>query len=280
MIARRSGALAAAPTLATAFAFALLAFVTVAAPPWVGRAEAQLPGWTVLDSTTFEIYQDDRQIGEEQYRAYRSNDTLIVGSSLRLPGLPEGSLLPSVKNTTFLRRAADSWPLVFQVIESGRDTARTKSINCSFNDTTVIVLQESEGHGSGTAIALPPGRIYLLEPGVYAQVQALVGDFVRSTQDKRKQPVLIPSAKQIVDIYLTRGPKERLGQEGRVVETTRIDLTDKVVKLSAWVDKEGRMWKLEAPGQGLRVERALPDALPAAATGKAKTGKRKGATKG
>jgi len=29
----------------------------------------------------------------------------------------------------------------------------------------------------------------------------------------------------------------------------------------AWVDKAGRMWKLEAPGQGLRVERG-PDILP------------------
>lgn len=271
MIARRPGAPVAALTLAASFALAVLGFV--AARP----AAAQLPGWTVIDSTTFEIYQDDRQVGEEQYRAYRTNDTLIIGSSLSLPGLPEGSLLPSVKNTTFLRRADNSWPLVFQVQESGRDTTKTRSISCAFNDTTVIVFHEADGVGRGTALALPPGRLYLLEPGIYAQVQTLVGDFARSTQNKRKQPVLIPSAKAIVDIHLTRGPKERLGQDEFVVQTTRIDLTDKFIKLSAWVDAQGRMWKMEAPGQGLRVERAVP----AAATGKAKASTRKkGATKG
>jgi hypothetical protein len=277
LIARRSGALAAAPTLAAAFAFAFLALCLFD----VGRPTALgLPGWTVLDSTTFEIYQDDRRIGDEEYRAYRTNDTLVIGSALRMPGLPEGSTLPSVKTTTFLRRADNSWPLVFQVFEAGRDTTKTRSISCAFSDTTVIVFHESEGHGSGTALALPPGRLYLLEPGIYAQVQTLAGDFARSTQDKRKQPVLIPSAKAMVDIYLTRGPRERLGQEGHVVETTRIDLTDKLTRLSAWIDGQGRMWKLEAPGVGLRVERALPDNQPAAATGKPKTAKKKGATKG
>jgi hypothetical protein len=275
LIARRPGAPVAALTLAASFALAVLGFV--AARP----AAAQLPGWTVLDSTTFEIYQDDRQIGEEQYRAYRTNDTLIIGSSLSLPGLPEGSPLPSVKNTTFLRRADNSWPLAFHVQEAGRDTTNTRSISCAFSDTTVIVFHEAAGVGRGTALALPPGRLYILEPGIYAQVQTLVGDFARSTQNKRKQPVLIPSAKAIVDIHLTRGPKERLGQDKFVVQTTRIDLTDNLVRLSAWVDDQGRMWKMEAPGQGLRIERAVPANLPAAATGKAKpSAKKKGATKG
>ncbi|MEO6462748.1 MAG: hypothetical protein ABIP29_06705 [Candidatus Eisenbacteria bacterium] len=273
MIAHRPGAPVAALTLALAFAV----LGSVAARP----AAAQLPGWTVIDSTTFEIYQDDRQVGDEQYRAYRSNDTLIIGSSLRMPGLPEGSLLPSLKTTTFLRRADNSWPLVFQVQEAGRDTTKTRSINCSFSDTTVMVFHEVDGVGSGTAVALPPGRLYLLEPGIYAQVQTLVGDFALSTQNKRKQPVLIPSAKAVVDVHLTRGPKERLGQERFVVQTTRIDLTDGLVQLSAWVDGQGRMWKMEAPGQGLRVERAVPANLPAAATGKKKPpATKKGATKG
>ena len=264
MIARRPGALAAAAVLACAFL----------APASAPAATAALPTtWAVVDSATFEIYQDDVQLGDEQYRAYRTNDTLIVGSSLRLPGAPKDSPLPYAKNTTFLRRTADSWPLVFQVIESGRDTARTRQISCAFNDTTVIVFHEEEGRGRGTAIALPPGRLYLLEPGIYAQVQTLAGDFARSTQDKRKQPVLIPSAKAIVDIYLTRGPKERLGQEGLVVNTTRVDLTDKMVQLTAWIDDAGRMWKLEAPRQGLRVERAIPAVA-------ARPAKKKGATRG
>jgi hypothetical protein len=267
----RALALAAASVLALALALLL------AVPREATGATDLVPStWTVVDSATFEIYQDDRQLGDEEYRAYRTNDTLIMGSAMRLPGAPEGSLLPVAKNTTFLRRALDAWPLVFQVFETPRDTAAARSISCAFNDTTVIVFHEVGGVGSGTALALPPGRLYLLEPGIYAQVQTLVGDFVKSSQNQRKQPVLIPSAKAIVDVQLKRGEPERLGQEGRVVETTKVELTDNYVKLVAWVDAEGRMWKLEAPGQGLRVERALTADMPKARP----AGRKKGATKG
>jgi hypothetical protein len=271
LTARRPGARAAAFPLAVALFAACLA----AAPAGVRPVAAQAPSWTTLDSAVFEIYQDDEVLGTEEYRAYRSHDTLIVGSALKLTGLREGSTLSPIKTTTFLRRADNSWPLAFQVNESGRDTTKEKkSVSCDFSDTTVVVYHEKDGVGRGTVVALPPGRIYLLEPGIYAQVQTLVGDFVRSSQNKRKQPVLIPSAKQVVDIHLTRGARERLGQDGYVVETTRVDLTDKFVQLVAWVDKEGRMWKLEAPRQGLRVERAVPAGPPAAAPGdRTKSGK-------
>jgi hypothetical protein len=104
----------------------------------------------------------------------------------------------------------------------------------------------------------------VLEPGIYAQVQTLAGEFLATKQDKRRQPVLIPSAQQVVELTLTRGPVEKLGQEGHVVTTTRVDITDKLTQLVAWVDADGRMWKMEAPGQGLRVERTLPPAKKAA----------------
>jgi hypothetical protein len=84
--------------------------------------------------------------------------------------------------------------------------------------------------------------------------------------------VLIPSAGVVVDLFLTRGPREQLGQGSHIVETTRIAISDKLTELVAWVDDAGRMWKMEAPGQGLRVERPMP--APAAGSKKAK-----GATK-
>jgi hypothetical protein len=157
----------------------------------------------------------------------------------------------------------DSYPLVFQVIDFPRDTTRGQAtaINCMFTDTTATIYREITGTiGRGESIGLPPGRLYILEPGIYAQVQTLVGDFLATKQDKRKQPVLIPSAQQVVELVLTRGPVERLGQEGHVVTTTRVEITDKLTQLVAWVDANGHMWKLEAPAAGLRVERSLPAA--------------------
>ena len=267
MIRRRPGARAAALLLAAA-AVALALFALPVRP----AAAAMPETWVLEDSTTFEIYQDEQMLGIEEYRLYRTNDTLIVGSALRLTGAGEQSNLPRQKNTTFLRRADSSFPLVFQVSEVGRDTMNSKAINCIFSDTTVMIYHEMRGGGKGEAIALPPGRLYILEPGIYAQVQTIAGDFVQRSQPRRKQPVLIPSARLVVDLFLTRGARERLGQGGHVVETTKVELTDKLTRLVAWVDDQGRMWKMEAPGQGLRVERAVP-AVAAKPKGKAKAKK-------
>lgn len=265
MIARRPGARAATLALSAVSAF-LLAFVAVvASPPAVRTASAQLPGWVPQDSALFEIYQDDRLLGTEEFRSFQTHDTLVVGSALQITGASPGSTLPRLKTATFLRRAADSYPLVFQIVEMPRDSAKVKSLNCVFSDTTVIIYEERGQLGSGTAVALPPGRLYMLEPGIYSQIQTLVGDFVRGTQQKRKQPVLIPSLKTTVDIHMTRGPKERLGQDGAVIEVTPVVMTDKLTQFVVWADDAGRMIKLEAKREGLRVERAVASGAPVGA---------------
>ena len=249
-----------AATLAPAFALAL-GLVLSFAPSLVGPARAQAPGWIPRDSSSFEIWQGDVLLGTEEYRVFQATDTLIMGSTLRLPGAPANSRLPLEKRTTFLRRELGSYPLVFQVMEIPRDTTHMKgtAINVTFSDTTAIIYREITGVvGRGEAIGLPAGRIYLLEPGIYAQVQTLAADFLGTKQEKRRQPVLIPSAQQVIDLMLRRGPVERLENQGHVVTTTRVDMTDNLTQLSAWIDADGRMWKMEAPGQGLRVERALP----------------------
>ncbi len=257
-MSNRSGALAAA--------FAILVAVLSAAP-----AVAQV--WTPQDSAKFEIYQDDRLLGIEDYRTFKTGDTLVITSALDLSGAREGSTLPRFKETMFLRKADSSYPIVFHVTELARDSTQT-SLNCVFRDTTVVIYRENKRGGVGDALALPPGRLYLLEPGIYAQIQTLLGDFVQSSQNKRKQSVLIPAVGQVVEVTLSRGPRENLGQDRFLVKTTRVDMTDKLTTLSAWMDSGGRMWKLEAKAQGLRVERLLPEGLASNASDEAPKAKK------
>jgi len=233
-----------------------------------GNACAQAPNWVPRDSASFEIYQGDVLLGTEEYRAFQTSDTLIMGSTLRLPGAAKDSKLPLEKRTTFLRRMLDSYPLVFQVIDYPRDAEKghATAINCMFHDTSAVIYREITGQvGRGESIALPPGRLYILEPGIYAQVQTLAADFLVRKQERRKQPVLIPSAQSVVEITMTRGPVEKLGQGDVVVTTQRVIMTDGLTQLVAWIDPEGRMMKMEAPREGLRVERVLP-AKPAKPT--------------
>jgi hypothetical protein len=212
--------------------------------------------YEVRQQASFDIYNGQTHLGTEKFRIYASHDTLITASTVRLDGLSKDSPLPFEKRTSFLQRSFDSYPLLFQITEQPRgDTTNTMALNCIFRDTVATIYKEASGRGVGTSVALPPGRLYLLEPGIYLQVQLLLADFVAGTQEKRKQPVLIPSAEQVVDLWLTRGPIEPVVVRGKRIDAQRVEMTDKMTNLVGWLDSSGRMVKLEAPGQGLRVER-------------------------
>jgi hypothetical protein len=235
--------------------------------------------YEVRQQASFEIYNGQTRLGTEKFRIYATHDTLITASTVRLDGAAPDSRLPFEKRTSFLQRSFDSYPLIFQITEQPRrDTTDTQALNCVFRDTVATIYREGSGHGVGTSVALPPGRLYLLEPGIYLQVQLLLADFLAGSQQTRKQPVLIPSLEQVVDLWLTRGPIEAVVVHGKKVDAQRVDFTDKMTNLVGWMDTSGRLLKLEAPGQGLRVERgpeiAEKKAAPAAA--KKKTAAKKG----
>jgi hypothetical protein len=212
--------------------------------------------YEVKQQASFEIYNGSSRLGTEKFRIYATHDTLITASTVRLDGAAPDSPLPFEKRTSFLQRSYDSYPLVFQITEQPRrDTLATLALNCVFTDTVATIFREGNGRGTGTSIALPPGRLYLLEPGIYLQVQLLLSDFLAGSQETRKQSVLIPSIGQVVDLWLKRGPMETVVVRGKKVEAQRVDLTDKLTNLVAWMGSDGRMMKLEAPGAGLRVER-------------------------
>lgn len=215
--------------------------------------------YKIRQQASFEIWSGKTRLGTEKFRIYASNDTLVATSTTRFDGASPTSRLPFEKHSMLLARAYDSYPLAFQITEQSRkDSVRTVSLNCDFRDTVVTIFKESERRGVGTSVALPPGRLYLFEPGIYLQVQLLLADFLAGSQDTRKQAVLIPSAEQVVDLELTRGPTETMVVHRKKISAQRVDLTDNQTNLVGWVDKDGRMWRLEAPGQGLRVERG-PD---------------------
>jgi hypothetical protein len=232
--------------------------------------------YEVRQQASFDIWSGDVKLGTEKFRVYATHDTLITASTVRLDGAAPGSALPFEKRTSFLQRAYDSYPLLFQITEEPRrDTTATMALNCLFRDTVAVIYKEANGRGVGTTVALPPGRLYLLEPGIYLQVQILLADFLAGSQQTRRQSVLIPSAEQVVDLYLTRGAIEAVVVRGRRVDARRVDLTDKLTNLVAWLDKDGRLMKLEAPGQGLRVERGPDLAEKGAAPARALSKKKK-----
>lgn len=272
--------------LLRAFACAAMSiFALSSVPP---ACTAAVDSLTIREQASFEIWTGATRLGTERFRIFASHDTLITASTVRLDGAAPTSTLPFEKRSTFLQRTYDSYPLSFLIAELPRtDTTLTMALNCVFADTVVTIYKEARDRGTGVSVALPPGRLYILEPGIYLQVQLLLADFLAGSQQTRRQPVLIPSAEQVVDLFLTRGPVETIVVRGRRMDGRRVDFTDRLTKLVGWLDEKGRLLKLEAPGQKLRVERG-PEirekgavAEPAAAAApKKKTARRAKATGG
>ncbi|MGH7725509.1 MAG: hypothetical protein ACREOU_08770 [Candidatus Eiseniibacteriota bacterium] len=246
------------PALAVSAVLAALAVMSAldVARPRSSFAAPPRPNWTTIEVSQFDILRGNRLLGTESLRIYQSGDTLITASTVRLDAAGPESALPLEKRLTYLRRNLDSFPLVFQVGTTPRDSTREGTdLNCIFGDTVATVFREIEGHGRVETVGLPPGKLYLFEPGVYLPVQLLLADFVAGSQDKRKQAVLIPSAVTVVDLYLTRTGRDTLVVSGRRVPTTRVEMTDNLTPFTAWIDDKGRLWKLAAQGQDLVVQR-------------------------
>src|SRR6185295_20164410 len=87
-------------------------------------AHAQADAAPAMEEASFDIWSGSSRLGTEKFRIYTSNDTLIIASTVKLDGTAKDSKLPYEKRTTFLQRAFDSYPLVFQTVEYKRDSTQ------------------------------------------------------------------------------------------------------------------------------------------------------------
>src|SRR5262249_8142707 len=124
--------------------------------------------------------------------------------------------------------------------------------------------------GDGSVIAVPPGRVYILDPSVYEQVEALTRDFAQSQVAKRTMHALIPPRDTVITIQMSRGPKEKVKvADGKSVSAQRVDMFDDLPRIEAWLDDAGNLVRLEAPAQKVRVVRLAPGDAEAQALSRA-----------
>jgi len=233
-----------------------------AATPVATAAPAPAAADTAVKTqdSSFEIYAGEHRLGTEKFRVYSLADTVIMTSEVTLDGVAPESTLPRSKSAAFRQRAYDSYPVAFVAEEHPRrDTTHVNRVNVAFRDTVAMITLDRADRGRVESVGLPPGRLYLLEPGIYLQVQVLLADFLARGQETRKQSVLIPSLARLLDVQLTRGEEEDIVVRGARVHTRHVTMSDGLTTFEGWLDAGGRMWRLVADGQPLRVDRG-PDA--------------------
>jgi hypothetical protein len=264
-------------------ALVLVAAVLVARRDAAAQSAADAPGASpevaTKQAASFEIYSGNHRLGTEKFRVYAMADTLIMMSDVTLDGASPGSELPLTKSAAFRQRAFDSYPVAFVAeTKQRRDTSRVDRVVCAFMDTVAMVTIDRADRGRVESVGLPPGRLYILEPGVYLQMQVLLADFLARGQDERKQGVLVPSLARVFDVQLKRGATEEIVVRGRKIKTQRVEMSDGLTTFDGWLDAEGRMWRLTAVGQPLVVVRG-PDVTTKGAPARRAPAKHSGATR-
>ena len=253
---QRAFAAWAAAALMAVLALAPQAFSQVADIP---AKTSPLSRLLFVRAGSFEVWQDTSRLGTEFYRIFITpdRDSLLVSGHVVYELKRGRGTTHYEKHTLAILRALDNYLALYQTHEDIGGQSRALAL--AVHDTSVSIFHEAMGKGEGNVIALPPGRVYLLDPSVYEQVEFLARDFMESALPARSLNALIPARDTVIAIRLTRGPKESVtSPEGKKIEAQRIDLFDDLTLVQAWLDGRGNMVQLAAPAQKVLVRRLAP----------------------
>lgn len=208
------------------------------------------------DAGTFDVWQGNSLLGFEKYETYVSitGDSLITWSAVEYTfgAGPESSTF--AKEAVLIDGAVDAYPLFYQTREVvGNDT---RAMSMTVIDTTAQIFRERSGKGVGSVIEVPRGRFFVFDPSVYHHIEILLGRFARRSIDSRHYQVLVPATETFLDLTAVRGGEEKVAlSDGTKREAVKLELSDELTKFEAWVDKNGRLLRLEAKAQGIKVVR-------------------------
>ena len=212
-------------------------------------------GEFVADQGFYRVYQNDHLLGIERVSFEQHGDSLVLISTVRqrLPrGMGQQDTL--AKTGMLVLGLRDHALRSYQSYEQLNGDNLTRIL--SVDDTVYTSYRQGSEGGFGDTYALPPGRVYVVDPQVFALFDGLCRDLHAQHFDERTVSMIYIMAR---DTTVTARVK-RLGTEpfklgAQTVSAEKFSITDPLSQFFAWVSPSGRMLRLTLPVVGLRVER-------------------------
>jgi hypothetical protein len=237
---------------------ALLAVCAAAALAlWAGRSAGAI---VTLDEGKLIVSQHGKAARLEEFSLDQDGDTLVVRAQSRVTAGRKSARRPDkimalevgALDFTLVRYASD------QIL--GPDTLR-RGIETTPGDTVFSIYRELNEHGVGDRLAMPPGRLYILDPPLFTTFDLIGRTLQGKVFDRRPIGMLILGTPDtIVEVMVTDLGNASLRWGGRAVTTRRLRIADQRTQFTAWISPEGRMLRLEQPATGILVERQAPAA--------------------
>jgi hypothetical protein len=212
---------------------------------------------------TYDVWQGDVHLGTEEYERYRSvtGDSTIAYSLIHYHISSSDGIKEFEKKALLISGTLDRRPYFYQTTETVDGVSWAMKV--VFADTSAQIYVEKEGKGTSTVIVIPLEKLFVFDPGIYYQIEIMVGEFVRRRIESRRHKALVPRTERILDLKLVRRGEEDIQlASGEEKAAVKVDLSDDLTVFEVWLDEDGRLLRMESKAQGIRVARQEDEATP------------------
>jgi hypothetical protein len=237
--------------------YPLLASLASALLVLPGLAGAATRDDGTIDQGTYIVYAADKPLGTETFTTVRRGDSLLVASAVeQTHARPEGDV-KVVKSLTMVVSAFDFGLRRYESKQEVQGKHLLRAVTVA--DTTISVFREDGQAGVGTVLTAPPGRLFVIDPMLFALFDVMCQSLHERTFVSRPLSILVlgPTdsllAARVDDLGV-----ETLRWGAKPVKARKLRISDSTVSFFAWLGPSGHMLRLEQPEQKLRVERQAP----------------------
>jgi hypothetical protein len=204
-----------------------------------------------------------RPLSVETFTYDRSPDSLIVRSELYQTIVSSQGVDTVRKQMTLALGAFDQELRVYRSAQQARGHTWTRAVVP--HDSTLTLLREFDARGEGDVMTLPPGRLFVLEGGLFSQfdvmTRALAG---KEFTTRPLTAITLGPRDSIITITVRDLGRDTLRWGGRPVQARQLEFSDGNVHYTVWADLDGRLLRLSQPDMRLEVERQAPALKPRA----------------
>lgn len=200
----------------------------------------------VIDEGSFTVTRDGRT-GREDFRIVRAPNGILP--SLVATGV---TTLGSTRTTTLLRTDTAGTPLGYQL--EGRESGEIRDrINLQVGSDRLSMRAQTVRGESARELFRRPGMLVFDEDAVHQYfLVAMIADSV-------SRPAVLPRTNAVVEIRVSSRGDEPIEIAGSQVVARHFVVSDARGDRDVWVDREGRVLRVEAPVIHLS---AIRDAIP------------------
>ncbi len=231
----------------------------LAAPAW---AQIGAPKDESIDRGNLIVYLHDQAIGAETFGVEGHADSINYGArSYRKVHTANGEEM--IEKQMILSAGRANFALrTYQSNETIHGQTVITGVIAGEEDTALTVYREQkEGMGVANRLVAPPGRVFVLDSGIYSLFNLICLDLHGKTFASRPLSLLTLSAAQgdtIVEAQVTDRGTETIRWGSRPVQARKLELRDRDTVFEVWANPSGKMLRLVNAPTGLRVEREAP----------------------